>query len=43
MTVRYLPPPAQFGRPELFYGDDRMPVKIFEGLTVDLARIFRNV
>lgn len=43
LTVRYLEAPAQFGRPELFSGDDPMPVKIFEGLVIDLARIFKNV
>ena len=40
LTVRYLEAPGQFGQPALFSGADRMPVKIFEELAVDLGEIF---
>lgn len=43
VMVRYLEAPGRFGRLEVYTGDDRMPVKIFEGLTLDLARLFKSM
>jgi Uma2 family endonuclease len=43
LTVRYLEAEGKFGRPEIFAGNDRMPVRIFEGLVLDLPRIFAEI
>lgn len=43
LTVRYLEEPGRFGRPEHFASDDKMPVKIFEGLEIELARVFGRI
>lgn len=43
LTVRYLETEHQFGSPELFAGKTAMPVRIFEGLTLDLERVFGGI
>ncbi len=43
VTCRYLEPAGRFGRPELFLATDQLPIRIFEGLIVDLAQIFNRV
>lgn len=43
LTVRYLEPAGNYGHPEFFAGNDPMPVRIFDCLVFDLARVFANV
>ncbi|MEN6625987.1 MAG: Uma2 family endonuclease [Candidatus Sumerlaeia bacterium] len=43
LTVRYFEAENKFGLPELFAGKTAMPVRIFEGLTLDLERVFGGV
>ena len=42
LTARYLDAPGQFGQPALFSGADRMPVRIFTGLEIDLQKLFAH-
>lgn len=43
LEVHYLESSGHYGPPENFSGNDQMPVKIFEGLVIDLARVFGRV
>ncbi len=40
ITARYLNSNNKWGRAELFSAEDQMPVRIFEGLAIDLSRLF---
>lgn len=42
MTVRYLAQ-EKWGSPEFFAGAARMPIRIFEGLELDLERVFEGI
>ena len=43
LTVRYLEAENKYGQPEFFAGKSRMPVRIFEGLTIELERVFGGI
>jgi Uma2 family endonuclease len=42
LTVRYYEE-TKFGTPELFAAKTKMPVRLFEGLTLDLERVYGGV
>lgn len=42
LTVRYIGENGKYARPQIFAGDDRMPIEIFDGLEIDLARVFEK-
>lgn len=41
--MRHLETEHQFGSPELFAGKTGLPVRIFEGLRLQLERVFGGV
>ena len=43
LTMRILEAEGKYGLPELFAGKAQMPVPIFEGLVVDVGRVFEGV
>lgn len=43
LTSRTLEPGGQYALPELFAGAAQMPVRIFEGLVLDLGRVFAGI
>lgn len=40
LTVRYLQDNGRYNHPAIFAGSDSMPIEIFSGLELDLARVF---
>lgn len=42
-TVRYLESPGRYGVPEFFTEKKPIPVRIFEGLVIDLVKVFEDV
>lgn len=40
ITIRYLDPDGLYAHPEIYVGKDRMPIRIFDGLDLDLSRVF---
>ena len=43
LTMRTLEPGGRYATPEFFAGAARMPVRIFEGLELELGRIFAGI
>jgi Uma2 family endonuclease len=43
LTLRTLEAPGKFGRAELFDGATQAPIRIFEGLSLDLAQVFSAI
>jgi Uma2 family endonuclease len=43
LTVRTLEPGGPYAIPEFFAGAARMPIRIFEGLVLELGRVFEGI
>ena len=43
LTIRILEAEGRYGLPEIFAGQAQMPVRIFEGLIVDVGRVFEGI
>ena len=43
LTMRILEAEGRYGMPELFAGKTQMPVRIFEGLVLDVGRVFEEI
>jgi len=43
LTARYLEPGGKYAIPEFFAGAAQMPIGIFEGLVLDLGRVFEGI
>jgi Uma2 family endonuclease len=43
LTVRYLESGGRYGRPELFTSGDKVAIRLFDGLVLDLDRVYRGL
>jgi Uma2 family endonuclease len=43
LTIRTLGPDGRYALPELFAGPTPMPIRIFEGLVLDVERVFEGI
>lgn len=43
LTMRILEPDGHYGLPEIYAGKAQMPLRIFEGLVLDVGRVFEGI